>query len=58
MAMMTLPSGGITDRRACGMTTLPNDWPNVRPTARAASACPAGTALMPDLTASQTNAAV
>jgi hypothetical protein len=58
MAMNTLPKGGITVRKAWGRTTSRSDCPKVRPIARDASACPAETALMPDRTASQTNAAV
>ena len=56
MAMITLPSGG-TRRKAWGRTTCPG-WAKVRPIARAASACPAETALMPERSASQTKAAV
>lgn len=58
MAMITLPSGGTTVRSAWGRTMLPRDWVKVRPTARAASACPADTELMPLRTASHTNAEV
>ena len=58
MAMITLPSGGTTLRSAWGSTTNRSDWPNVSPMARAASAWPAETALMPLRTASQTKAAV
>src|SRR6266542_2728963 len=46
--MSTLPSGATTDRIACGSTTSRKDWLNVRPIARAASACPAGTVLTPE----------
>ena len=56
--MRTLISGGTMARSACGSTTSRSTWLNVMPSARAASACPAGTVLMPERTASQTNAAV
>ena len=55
---MTLASGGTAARNACGSTTSRIVPPNVSPIARAASACPSGTALMPERTASQTNAEV
>jgi hypothetical protein len=58
MAIQTLPSGGITVRNAWGSTTSRSVWANVRPIAREASAWPGDTALMPDRTASATNAAV
>ena len=58
MAISTLPSGGTTLRNAWGSTTNCSDWPNVSPMARAASAWPVETALIPLRTASQTNAAV
>ena len=58
IAMITLPSGGTTVRSAWGSTTAPRVCWNVSPTARAASAWPGGTELMPERTASQTNAAV
>ena len=58
MAMTTLPSGGTTVRSACGMTTSDSVCPKVRPMERAASAWPAGTALMPERIASQTKPAV
>src|SRR5699024_1331832 len=58
IAIMTLPSGGMTVRQACGRITVASVWPKVSPRARAASACPVGTALIPLRTASQTNAAV
>ena len=58
IAMITLPSGGTTVRSACGSTTSRRDWPKVRPMDRAASAWPAETELMPERTASQTNAEV
>ena len=57
-AISTDPSGAITARMACGRTTMPSTWVNVRPIARAASAWPAGTVLMPDRMASQTNVEV
>ena len=58
IAMMTLPSGTIADFHACGSTTQRRFWVKVRPIERAASAWPAGTALMPVRIASQTNAPV
>src|SRR4029453_7319986 len=56
-AMTTLISGGITVRKAWGRTISRSDWVKVRPMARAASAWPTPTALMPDRTASQKKAA-
>ena len=56
--MMTEPSGTIDAFHDCGSTTYRRFCPKVRPSDRAASACPAGTALTPDRSASQTNAAV
>ena len=56
-AMTTLISGGTTVRNACGRITSRSDWVKVSPMERAASACPTPTALMPDRTASQKNAA-
>jgi len=56
-AMTTLMSGGTTVRNAWGRITSRSDWVKVSPIERAASACPAPTALMPDRTASQKNAA-
>ena len=57
-AMKTLAIGGTTRRNAWGRIT----WVIVRlkgmPTARAASACPTGTPLMPERSASHTKAAV
>ena len=58
MAMITLPSGTMANFHACGNTTYRRFWTNVRPIARAASACPAETALTPLRIASATNAAV
>ena len=58
IAMITLPTGGTELRNAWGSTTCPSDWVKVRPMARAASACPAETELMPDRSASQTKAEV
>ena len=58
IAMITLPSGGTEVRNAWGRTTWRSDWVKVRPIARAASAWPAGTELMPARSASQTNADV
>ena len=57
-AISTLASGAITARNACGSTMMRRFWVNVRPIARAASAWPAGTVLMPERIASQTNVAV
>jgi hypothetical protein len=57
-AIRTLPSGATTARPACGRMMIRSVWANVSPIARAASACPAGTVLMPERTASHTNAAV
>ena len=57
-AMRTLPSGAITARPACGRTMIRRVCAKVSPIARAASAWPAGTVLMPERSASQTNAAV
>jgi hypothetical protein len=56
-AITTLMIGGTTVRNACGSTTSRSDWVNVSPIERAASAWPTPTALMPDRTASQKNAA-
>ena len=58
MAMITLPSGGTDGPERLGQDHLASDWPNVSPIARAASAWPADTELMPERTASQTNAEV
>ena len=58
MAIWTLPSGGTAERNAWGSTISRMVWLKVRPIARAASAWPAGTALMPDRSASHTNAEV
>ena len=58
-AMKMLPSGAID--RAAGLRQddrCVSVWKNDMPIARAASACPAGTVLMPERIASQTNAAV
>ena len=57
-AIWTLVSGGTTARSACGRITVARVWPNVKPSARDASACPTGTVLIPDRTTSQTKAAV
>ncbi len=54
-AMKMLLSGGTTVRVAWGSTTSCRVWANVMPIERAASACPSGTVLMPERTASQTN---
>ena len=53
MAMRTLPSGGMTVRNAWGSTISRSDWPNVRPIARAASAWPGVTPLIPERIASR-----
>ena len=57
-AMFTLASGGTTARKDCGRITWRIESPKVMPIARAASAWPRGTALMPERTASQTKAEV
>ena len=57
-AISTLASGAITARIAWGSTTSVNTCRKDSPIARAASACPVGTVLMPDRTASHTNAEV
>ena len=57
-AIWTLASGGTEARNACGSTTWRITPPKVSPIARAASAWPSGTALMPERIASQTNAEV
>ena len=51
-------SGGTALRYACGSTTSRSVWPKVIPTARAASACPASTVLIPERSTSQMNADV
>jgi hypothetical protein len=53
-AMSTLIIGGMTERVACGSTTSVMTCPNVSPSARAASACPTGTVLMPERSVSAT----
>ena len=57
-AISVLISGGTTERTACGSTTWVSVWPKVSPSARAASAWPSGTVLMPERTTSQMNAEV
>ena len=57
-AICTLVSGGTTARTACGRITSVRLCPKPNPRARAASAWPAGTVVIPDRTVSQTNAAV
>ena len=57
-AMNRLPIGATTVRSACGNTTMRSVCGNVRPIARAASAWPRLTALMPDRTVSPMNAPV
>jgi len=47
-AIRTLNSGGITARTAWGRTTRLRVCPKSRPMARAASAWPIGTVLIPD----------
>ena len=53
-----LASGGTEARNAWGSTTWDSTPEKGRPIARAASACPSGTALTPERIASQTNAEV
>ena len=53
-AICTLASGGTEARNACGSTTCDITAPKGSPIARAASAWPSGTALMPERRASQT----
>ena len=55
-AMSTLPNGAMAPRNACGRITWVRERPNGSPIARAASACPAGTVLMPLRSASATKA--
>ena len=57
-AMKMLLSNGITARKACGSTTRPRTWRNGRPIERAASISPSATELMPERSASHTNADV
>ena len=57
-AMITLMSGGTTLRSACGSTTRRSVPTGPSPIARAASAWPMPTLLIPERTASQTNAEV
>ena len=57
-AISVLPSGATEPRNACGRMISPADCMKFRPRARAASAWPSGTVLMPERSASQTNAAV
>ena len=45
-------------RESGGITTNPTVWPNPSPTLREASACPIGTPLMPERSASATNGEV
>lgn len=52
------PTGGITDRKACGRTTWDRVWLKLIPRLRAASPCPLGTVLMPERSASQMKAEV
>ena len=57
-AICTLASGGTAARNACGSTTFVITPVNGSPMARAASAWPRGTALMPDRIASHTKVEV
>ena len=57
-AISVLPSGATDPRMACGMMISVADCMKLRPMARAASACPLGTVLMPERNDSATNAAV
>ena len=57
-AICTLANGGTDARTACGSTTLRITSVKGSPMARAASAWPTGTALIPDRIASQTKADV
>ncbi len=58
-AISTLARGGTDGPERLGEDHLrASTWPKVRPMARAASACPSGTALMPDRIASHTKAEV
>ena len=57
-AICTLASGGTDARNAWGSTTWVITPPKGSPIARAASAWPSGTALMPERSASQTKAEV
>ncbi len=52
------PTGGITDRNACGRTTVLRVWPKFMPRLRAASPWPLGTVLMLERSTSQMNAEV
>ena len=55
--MKMFTSGCTIVRNAGGRITYRSDCVNVKPSERAASACPTGTVLIPPRTASQTNAA-
>ena len=57
-AISVLPSGATEPRNACGRMTIDADWKKLRPSERAASACPSGTVLMPLRSDSHTNADV
>ena len=48
----------MTARNACGSTMIHRVWVKLSPMARAASAWPSGTVLIPDRSTSQTNADV
>ena len=54
--MKMFTSGCTIVRNAGGRITYRSDWVKVKPSDRAASACPTGTVLIPPRTASQTNA--
>ncbi|CAM5515258.1 hypothetical protein SCYAM73S_01261 [Streptomyces cyaneofuscatus] len=57
-AMRTFASGPTDERNAWGSTTRPSTWLKLSPSARAASAWPTGTVLMPERSASHTKAEV
>ena len=56
-AIKVLPSGAMAPRKACGKTMVVMVGRKLSPIARAASACPCGTVLMPLRIASATKAA-
>ena len=57
-AISVLPSGATEPRKACGRMISVADCMKPKPSARAASAWPIGTVLMPERRDSHTNAAV
>lgn len=57
-AMRMLPSGATTARNACGSVISASVLTKPSPSERAASACPTGTVLSPERSASHTNAEV